>query len=432
MDKEECKRIDESVVRTRAINKVETNILNKKIKLIDRQCRAEITRIQTAITEEKKFHRNLKRQAKQFQHDNNVDQFIMRRMDNIKNNGLYSRNSRSRTRAESEDLRNGDSDTDMFISGQRFPADEVSTPKMYFWSQDASTKMPVMSSFYGYRLSVPRAMTEVKLLGQQVYSDNRRETQSADPNLLRSTSYDTVRKLRTNDPQHHPRFHLDLGEELCSPSPKNAPPPTREKSFASELAMPERAVSAFELKDMKTKLPRLETPLQTARATPDNNIALNMRPGEDNMENLMSLRTAGLATRGSLRSPSKKVRVLHMKTRGEATREYQELISHKPHAQTTKVATDLERSYSHVPSVMEEMNRLNTSNDFENRNNGNQYTKSTFCLNMQNTISKKVFTKSALPVAFRKNHNTFLKHYRTPILEIKATKMLPVTMSVNT
>lgn len=427
MDTDDTQRLDNSVVKNRAKNNVETNILNKKIKLIDKQCRAEITRIQTAIKEERKFQRRLKRQATQFHKNDDVDQFVTRRMDNRKNNGLYSRNSRSRAQADSEELRHEESDNEMFVSGQRFMADDMSTPKMYFWSQDSSTKMPVMSSFYGYRLSVQRSMTEVKLLGQQMYPENRRETQSADPAMLRSISYDNLRKTKTAD-SRVPKFNSCFEEGVFTPTPKGGPPPTR----ASEIAprTPERSFSALELKDVKSKLPRLETPGRANLTTPDNNIAVNTRPGEENLDTVMSLRTAGLATRGSLRSPSKK-RVLHLKTRSEATREYQELLSHKPQPQTTKVITDLDRSYSHVPTVMEEVNRLN-NNGLDRRQNGQQYTKSAFCLNMQNTISKKVFTKSALPVAFRKNHNTFLKHYRAPILEVKATKMLPVSLTLDT
>lgn len=425
MDTEDTARLDESVVKTKARNNVETNILNKKIKQIDKQCRAQVTRIQTAITEERRFHRRLKRQAKKFSEDNDIDQVITKRMDNIKNNGLYSRNSRSRPKTDNGESKNGETETDMFVSGQRFPPENCRQPAMYFWSQDASTKLPVMSSFYGYRLSLQRSMTEVKLLGQQVYPENRRETQSADPMMLRNNSSGEVRKGKSGVQ----RFHLDFDDEMLIPSPKGAPPPTREKSYVSDfpLKTPERSVSAFELKQ---RLPRLDTPASMKPKTPEN-MTLNMRLGEEVLDNVLSQRTAGLATRGSLRSPTKK-RVLQLKTRSEATKEYQELLSHKTNVQP-KVLTDLDRSYSHVPTVMEEVNRLKNSTTLPDRRlRANQYTKSAFCLSMQNAISKKVFAKSALPVAFRKNHNTFLKHYSTPMMEVKASKMLPVPLTVDT
>lgn len=474
MDNEETECFDVSFVKARAKNIVESNILCKQLRSIDRQCRRSISRIESELREERRFDRRLKREAKEFR---NKDKLRQDKADEkIVAMEKHRRTALGKSRKTvwdvgdtlNKDMNENVNDEDMSVSGQGMAKEVLVEPKMFFWSQDSSTKLPVMSSFYGYRLNLQRSMTEVKLLGQQMYPEVKREIQSADTVFARSTSNLDLRRVKTSG-QRGSIFD----EDFCYEALKRAPPPsrentnvtntsevrtasemqtrentyfevpnvkTRENTFSSELKRHEKPGYEPNLKEVEKitrqesnvrKTPRIESrssafpkvqETHIEKSSPENiNLDLKHAGSSEQLPQL-SQRTAGTAM-GCVRPRRKKAIVLSIKTREEATKQFQEVIMKKP-SEKPKVLTELEQSYSNIPSLMNEINKLQTTIEFLPTPKNGQYSKSAFGLSMQSAISKKVLNRTTLPVAFRKNNNTMLKHYGTPFMEVRATTIL--------
>lgn len=484
MDNEGAESFDISFIKARAKNLVEGNILNKQLRRIDRQFRRSLMRIESGINEEKRFSKKLKTDKQDYKDKDEASNLRITakflKMEKLRKKAYIS--TKSGSRAKNQPSRNNGIDCeedDISVSGERLFKPVVQQPKMYFWSQDASTKLAVMTSFYGYQLNVKRSMTEVKLLGQQMYPDDKRVVQSADPtvSLSRYNSMTDVRRAKTSVPANYPEdeFFYNAIKQVPPPTPKMLTtgdlkarensymndPKSRENSFievyinevdnedqAENRTLPvsrnaesrtktSNKINNMDIfKDKSThgdnrpkKFPKmLESPIgYIEKAAPEKiNVDMLQAEGKQTFP-LLTQRSVGTAN-GVVR-PTKRPG-FPLKTRGEATRHQQEILSNRSDDQP-KVMTELERSYSHIPILMSEINRLKTTIEFMPKAKCGHYSKSAFGLSMQSAIKKKVFNKSGLPTPFKKNHNTMLKHYGTPIMEQKAAGIqnLPVSVS---
>ena len=306
------------------------------------------------------------------------------------------------------------------VSGYRLSTSDVK-PRMFFWSQDASTKLPTPTAFYGHELGLNRPLTEVKLLGQDVYQGTKyRATQSADPRPAERETMPPIRNIHTS----HPRV---TEKELVLERSKTDSiiQLGKETKPVVNLAKTKHFAKIYDL---------LETP-KKAQCDPDE-LNLNLRQS-DNQEK--SVRQSKSVTKphaiwagdpkaiDSVRRPRRKIAEMlrNFKTREEARRCYREMLLRTPcsrNCQVPKILNELESSYNEIPMLASEVNKLKTDVERDPTIDGKQYTKSTFGENMQTTISKKVLNKKGLPVAFRKSNSTFLKHYGGPIMEMKTPR----------
>lgn len=433
MDTEEVVRQDISYVKAKAKNNVETRILEKRLRQIDKQRHCELSRIIGRILSAKRFARGLRHQEKKYQDVNNVDEVINHKKDNIKQSGRTSVMMRSASK-----LRNGDNvnenDADsvdgLNVAGQKMSTEEYHyvPPKMFFWSQDASTKEAVLTGFYGYKYGQQRPMTEVKLLGQRTFpepqylpSEIRRDVHTADEIFRHRTGLNTSLDPRRIYTSGVPKTIFDDDHVNC-PQIKD-PPPTREVTFMNSPAQNIRSPSG---QDIRTKLPKLEN---TVRPSSPQGLAINMKRSES-AETVVSHRTAGKATRGSLRTPRVRMKnPLQLGTNEDPERERNMTISDKTKILKSSKNDDLERSYAKVPVILAEVQRLNSTGDVDPKPQLGQYTKSQFRVNMQNTTSKRVLNRGKLHASFRKRDNTLLKHYSATDM-YKSTQVFSMKMPV--
>jgi hypothetical protein len=470
MDDNEGECFDISFIKARAKNIVESNILCKQLKGIDRQCRRSVSRIESELREEKRFANRLIRDKKNYIiTDKDRRDRAIEKMEKHRKSGLGKPLKYVWDDADATNREDHDHDEDMSVMGQGMKKEAPCQPKMYFWSQDSSTKLPVLTSFYGYRLSLQRSMTEVKLLGQQMYPEVVRETQSADPYFYRSSGVSDKRRVKTSTTADGL-----FDEDFCYEALKRAPPPSRENTNLSEVrtvsGLHTRNNSSLNAHDVRTrantstndtkrnetitsetsaeeleevKIKELDTDVKEKLSTNDKiqqsfpkvknsrlektspeYISLDLKQSDENLPQL-SQRSVG-ATKGTLRPPTRRrYNKVNIKTRAEATKQYQ-AVTMKKTIEKPKVLTELEQTYSHIPSLMNEINKMQTTIEFMPKAKTGHYSKSAFGISMQSAISKKVLNNLALPAAFRKNNNTMLKHYGAPFMEVRATKMEPV------
>ena len=453
MEIEEQQRNDISYCKAKAKNNAENNILVKRLKQIDKQCRGELIKIEKQILKEKRFSRRLKIQRIKYKRQDSVDEVIMKKLKNIKSMsaGLpeQARPRTSNSTATAAWAATQNAEENISVNGRRVTHEPFYVPpKMFFWSQDSSTKEAVLTGFYGYRPNFKRTMTDIKLLGQDTYvkpkpqfaeHEIRRDIQTADAVLrtcnVRNDVYDR-RLIKTSDYPKVSEFDEDLLDRvLC-----RVPPPSREvtRMALENNAIPEEADTAQapqRVNDVKPKrldhsllLPKPpETPVKPGTA---DGLMINMRRS-DSTEQLVSQRTAGVTSRGSLRTPTIKMkRLLPERTREEATRELQEFMKQRARSPRAKAKRVLERSYTQVPAVISEASRVRSDTEPNLTMNSGQYTKSKYNLEMQSVVSKKVLKKGSLPAHFRKSNNTILKHYGTPRLENKDAKVFSLPLPV--
>ena len=465
MDDNEGECFDVSFIKARAKNIVESNILCKQLKRIDRQCRRSVSRIESELREERRFACRLKRDKKDYLlKDKDRRDKAVEKMERNRKSGLGKPLKYVWDDDDAGNKAEYDREEEMSVMGQGMRKEASCQPKMYFWSQDSSTKLPVVSSFYGYRLSLQRSMTEVKLLGQQMYPDVARETQSADPYFYRSGVISDQRRAKTST---DPGGLFD--EDFCYEALKRAPPPTRENTNLSELrtisGLQTRNNSSLNAHDVRNKAhdtklnettavddkaeehdevtiqelnvggekPHTNEKIQSslpqvknshAEKTAPENISLDLKQADDTLPQL-SQRSVG-TIKGTIRPPTRRrFNKVGIKTRSEATKQFQ-AVTMKKTAEKPKVLAELEQSYSQIPSLMNEINKMQTTIEFLPKAQTGHYSKSAFGISMQSAISKKVLNNTALPAAFRKNNNTMLKHYGAPFMEVRATKMDPI------
>ncbi|KAL4238867.1 hypothetical protein ACF0H5_003574 [Mactra antiquata] len=485
MDIEVAETFDISYIKARAKNLVEGNILCKEIRRIDRQFRRSLMRIESGINEEKRFVKKLKSDANDYKEKDKTsyskaeEKFL--KMEKRRKRAYISSKMGKKVHLSPETFVKSDNkDEEMSVMGEKVFKPVIHKPKMYFWSQDASTKLAVMTSFYGYQLNVKRSMTEVKLLGQQMYPDENRAVQSADPVTSRNASSTDIRRAKTSVP-----INISDDEFFYNNVVKHVPPPTpkmltandlrtRENSFLNDPKSRENSfveiyingidhdehaesrtvpvsrntvsraktsskTSTYDLNKEKmfrndsrpkTFSTMQESPIGYIEKSSPEKIHVDMKNSEKkDKEKLPILQQRSVGTANGVVRPTKRPPGIMLKTRGEVTRQNQENMSNRSDDQG-KTITDLERSYSDIPVLMTEINKLKTSIEFMPKPKSGSYSKSTFGLNMQNAIKKKVFTKSGLPTPFKKNHNTMLKHYGTPLMEQKAPRIHAFSVSV--
>lgn len=477
---------DISFMKARAKNVVEGNILCKQLKNLDRQYRRSVSSIESDIREERRFATRLKVESKEYRAKNLVEKDKTDvKIETIERHRKTALAKPKKSLWNISERMNSEDD-EMSVLGQGMVKKKPCQPKMFFWSQDSSTNLPVMTSFYGYKLNVQNSITEAKLLGQQMY-----------PELCESPSTETVATVGTSDLQNTKTSGapgIKMFVEVSSEAAKRFPLPTREdtsvgekrttgdmkmsrnsivgetKSKESELKKKEKMYNESKTKDLG-KVYAWDTPvsranhsgrthaweempgtrekelsklyardissvndsrsrtfpnlqdIRTEKSSPEN-INLDLR-SPDSKQPLPQLlqRTAGTAT-GSARPPYRKVAMLHVRSkRGkEATKHYQSVIYNQTKEQPNVIA-EVEQSYSEVPTLMNEIKRLQTTIEFLPQGKPSRYSNSAFGLSMQSVISKKVLNNSLLPVAFRKINNTMLRHYATPFMAVGAVKI---------
>ncbi|KAH3856756.1 hypothetical protein DPMN_099350 [Dreissena polymorpha] len=434
MDTEEVERQDISYVKAKAKNNVETRILEKTLRQIDKQRHCELTRIAVRILSAKRFARGLRQQGKKYKDVNNVDEVISHKKDNIKQSGRTSVMMRSASKLRNGDnviINDADSVDGLNVAGQKMPTEEYHyvPPKMFFWSQDASTKEAVLTGFYGYKYGLQRPMTEVKLLGQRAFpeplytaSEIRRDVHTADEIFRHRSSLNTSLDPRRIYTSGVPKTIFD--DDNMDGGQITDPPPTREVTFVRNT--PSQNMRNPSGQDKRTKLPKLEN---TVRPSSPQGLSINLKRSES-AETVVSHRTAGLASRGSLRTPRVRMKnPLQLQTNEDPVRERNETISAKTKILKPAKNAELERSYAKVPVILAEVLRLNSTGDVDPKPILGQYAKSQFRVNMQNTTSKRVLNRSPLPASFRKRNNTLLKHYSASDM-YKSTQVFSMQMPV--
>ena len=397
----------------KSYSKVGVKNLNADVKLRKYLKELEIKRNVTEanrkneIFEEKLIAHQLKQNVEKMKRTNTMENLaaFSNHYTGLGNSGISTMKSSTDSLEQSRDS--------ICVSGYRLSSGDVK-PRMFFWSQDASTKLPTPTAFYG--CEIQRPLTEAKLLGQDVYHGSKyRATQSADPRPTRDPI--PVRHSYTSG---YPRV-ADSGEIMLERS-KTDIPLHNDKKPVVNLANTKHFAKIYDLKFEATK-----------KCDPEE-LNLNLKRPTDNQENLAGLQTKPANTWvgdpkaiDSVRRPRRKIAemLLNFKTREEARRCYREMLVRTPcskNCQVPKVVTELEKTYSEIPMLVSEINRLKTDVERDPTLDGKQYTKSTFGLNMQTSISQKVLNKKGLPVAFRKSNNTYLKHYGAPIMETKTPR----------
>lgn len=389
--------------------------LNKYLKVLDNERQVSEVDRNNEIFEEKLIAHQLKQTADNLKRTNTIEKPLAVPKQDYERTMSLMTTIRSHSSGDSLDQ----SRDSICVSGYRLSSGDVK-PRMFFWSQDASTKLPTPTAFYGYELGLQRPLTEVKLLGQDVYQGTKyRATQSADPRSLRET-FPPLRNVHTS---MYPRV-VD-GEILLERSKTDIQTHHETKPVVN-LAKTKHFAKIYDLK------------FETTKKCDPEELNLNLKRYSESQENLASdqNKTAPKSTGlwpgdpkaiDSVRRPRRRIAEMlrNFKTREEARRCYREMLLRTPcsrNCQVPKVVTELENSYNDIPVLAGEANRLKYDVERDPTLDGKQYAKSTFGVNMQTSISKKVLNKKALPVAFRKCNNTFLKHYGGPIMEMKTPR----------
>ena len=305
------------------------------------------------------------------------------------------------------------------VSGYRLSTSDVK-PRMFFWSQDASTKLPTPTAFYGHELGLNRPLTEVKLLGQDVYQGTKyRATQSADPRPVKETM-PPIRNVHTSQ---YPR--VAVKEVLLERSKTDTSIQTgRETKPVVNLAKTKHFAKIYDLFESPKKCDPEELNLNLRQPNNQEKTAGGQNKTAPKPHTVWAGDPKAI---DSVRRPRRKIAEMlrNFKTREEARRCYREMLLRTPcsrNCQVPKIITELESTYNEIPMLVNEINKLKTDVERDPTIDGKQYTKSTFGVNMQTTISKKVLNKKGLPVAFRKSNSTFLKHYGGPIMEMKTPR----------
>ena len=385
--------------------------LRRYLKDLDNERQVSEMSRNNAIFEEKVIAYQLKQNAETMKRGNTVDTL----------SGLSKRDSgtvspEKTSRSRNENLRN--SEESIFVSGYRLSSGDVK-PRMFFWSQDASTKLPSPTAFYGYEQELKRPLTEEKLLGQDVYYGSKiRPTQSADPRTSRDTLSLPIRNVYTSG---NPKFADGEKIPVLERAKSDIPVRTNTNHHAVNLAKTKHFAKIY------------DTKYETSKTSDPEELKLNLKRETGSQENLPGILTKTIPKPSNLwvgdpkaidsvRRPRRRIAemLLNFKTREEARRCYREMLLRTPcsrNCQVPKIVTELEKTYNEIPMLVSEINRLKTDVERDPTLDGKQYTKSTFGSHMQNSISRKVLNKKMLPVAFRKTNNTLLKHYGESVME---------------
>ena len=363
------------------------------------------------IFEEKMIAHQLKQNVKMMRRNNTADVYSSF---SKRDSGLGTASVLPEKTRPPNDLSPRQNEDSIFVSGYRLSSGNVK-PRMFFWSQDSSTKLPTPTAFYGYE-HPPRPLTEVKLLGQDVYYGNTfRATQSADPRPTRE-KLPTRSAYTSGDPKFDDVEKIPVLERAKTDIPNH-----NDNKHVVNLAKTNNFAKIY---DLRYEPPKACDPVE---------LKLNLKKETGSQENLSGLLTKSAPKPSNLwvgdpkaidsvRRPRRRIAemLLNFRTREEARRCYREMLLRTPcskNCQVPKIVTELEKTYNEIPMLASEVNRLKSDVERDPTIDGKQYTKSKFGVNMQTSISKKVLNKKGLPVAFRKTNNTFLKHYGGSIME---------------
>ena len=388
--------------------------LTKYLKKLDNERHLlEINR-NNEIYAEKIFAHKLKRNADKLKRINRLEN----KSPSIKEDTVDGNMSLMTTMNSDSWAENRDS---ICVSGYRLSTSDIK-PRMFFWSQDASTKLPTPTAFYGHELGLNRPLTEVKLLGQDVYQGmNYRATQSADPRPVAKETMPPIRNVHTSQYPRVVERELVLERSKTDTNIQLG----KETKPVVNLAKTKHFAKIYDL-------------LDTPKKCDPEELNLNLRQ-PDSQEKTTAKQSKAVSKPhavwagdpkaiDSVRRPRRKIAEMlrNFKTREEARRCYREMLLRTPCSRNCHVPkitmNELESTYNEIPMLASEINKLKTDVERDPTIDGKQYTKSAFGVNMQTTISKKVLNKKGLPVAFRKSNSTFLKHYGGPIMEMKTPR----------
>ncbi|KAL3873311.1 hypothetical protein ACJMK2_036445 [Sinanodonta woodiana] len=291
-------------------------------------------------------------------------------------------------------------------------------PKICFWSQDTSTKIHALNSFDVFELRLQKRNTEINLGQDRIKLKNNRTDLTFEsvgrPELWRSGPGASYK--RTATPNGIFSRHFLQSKGLLRESVKDKP--ANSDSMNSQLKLKQREESNVH------KLIKHEySSEQIANVIAAQKVSVINLPGIIKSQlNAKVHATEGswggdAKTTMSIRRPRKKNEEMlrTFKTRADAKKIYREMLVRTPRSKFSNnpgPVSELERSYTDLPVFWEEIRRLKRNIEKDSTIDGKQYSKSTFCYNLQRQISSGNLNRAHLPVPFRKPTNTNLKHYR--------------------